>query len=43
MKIIDAHPHIYSNNLVKYPPISDPWNPGEPAAAEDLLATMKKK
>ena len=42
MKIIDAHPHIYSNNLVKYPSISDPWNPGEPATAEDLLATMKK-
>ena len=42
MKIIDAHHHIYSNNLVKYPSISDPWNPGEPATAEDLLATMKK-
>ena len=42
MKIIDAHPHIYSNDLVKYPSISDPWNPGEPATAEDLLTRMKK-
>ena len=42
MKIIDAHPHIYSDDLNKYPPILDPWNPGEPANAEDLFVKMKK-
>lgn len=40
MQIIDAHPHIYSDDLAKYPAIDDPWNPGEPATAEDLKAKM---
>jgi len=40
MNIIDAHPHIYSNDRQKYPTIDDPWNPGEPATAEDLKAKM---
>lgn len=40
MLIIDAHPHIYSNDLGKYPSIDDPWNPGEPATAEDLKSKM---
>ena len=40
MHIVDAHPHIYSNNRNKYPTISDPWNPGEPATAEDLKSKM---
>ena len=40
MHIVDAHPHIYSNNRNKYPTISDPWNPGEPATAEDLKLKM---
>ena len=40
MHIVDAHPHIYSNNRNKYPTISDPWNPGEPATAEDLKTKM---
>ena len=40
MHIVDAHPHIYSNNRNKYPTISDPWNPGEPATAEDLKFKM---
>lgn len=40
MNIIDAHPHIYSGDLQKYPTIVDPWNPGEPATAEDLKSKM---
>ena len=40
MHIVDAHPHIYSNNRNKYPTITDPWNPGEPATAEDLKFKM---
>ena len=40
MQIVDAHPHIYSNNRNKYPTIDDPWNPGEPATAEDLKTKM---
>jgi L-fuconolactonase len=40
MNIIDAHPHIYSDDREKYPTISDPWNPGEPATAEDLKSKM---
>ena len=40
MNIIDAHPHIYSSDLQKYPTIDDAWNPGEPATAEDLKAKM---
>ena len=40
MNVIDAHPHIYSNDRQKYPTIDDPWNPGEPATAEDLKAKM---
>ncbi|MGB1749388.1 MAG: amidohydrolase family protein, partial [Dehalococcoidia bacterium] len=40
MLIIDAHPHIYSADLAKYPSIDDPWNPGEPAKAEDLKSKM---
>ena len=42
MHIVDAHPHIYSNNR-KYPTINDPWNPGEPATAEDLKIKMDSK
>ena len=41
MRIIDAHPHIYSDNLSDYPSIDDPWNPGEPSSAEDLFSLMK--
>ncbi|HIN16218.1 MAG: amidohydrolase family protein [Dehalococcoidia bacterium] len=40
MNIIDAHPHIYSDDRQKYPTIDDPWNPGEPASAEDLKSKM---
>ncbi|MDP6056720.1 MAG: amidohydrolase family protein [Dehalococcoidia bacterium] len=40
MNIIDAHPHIYSDDLEKYPTIDDPWQPGEPATAEDLKSKM---
>ena len=40
MNIIDAHPHIYSADRTKYPVIDDPWNPGEPATAEDLRSKM---
>lgn len=40
MHIIDAHPHIYSDNRKNYPTIDDPWNPGEPATAEDLKSRM---
>ncbi|MCH8910161.1 MAG: amidohydrolase family protein [Chloroflexi bacterium] len=40
MNIIDAHPHIYSGDRQKYPTIDDPWNPGEPATAEDLKSKM---
>ncbi len=40
MNIIDAHPHIYSDDRKKFPTIDDPWNPGEPASAEDLKAKM---
>ncbi|MDA1280023.1 MAG: amidohydrolase family protein [Chloroflexi bacterium] len=39
-KIIDAHPHIYSDDRQKSPTIDDPWNPGEPATAEDLKLKM---
>lgn len=40
MNIIDAHPHIYSDDRQKYPTIDDPWNPGEPATAEDLKSKL---
>ncbi|MDP6667201.1 MAG: amidohydrolase family protein [Dehalococcoidia bacterium] len=40
MNIIDAHPHIYSDDRKKYPTIDDPWNPGESATAEDLKSKM---
>ena len=42
MNIIDAHPHIYADpsDQAKYPVIDDPWNPGEPATAEDLKSKM---
>ncbi len=40
MNIIDAHPHIYSDDRFKYPTIDDPWNPGEPATVEDLKTKM---
>ncbi|MBC8453055.1 MAG: amidohydrolase family protein [Chloroflexi bacterium] len=40
MNIIDAHPHIYSDDHQTYPTIDDPWNPGEPATAEDLKSKM---
>jgi predicted TIM-barrel fold metal-dependent hydrolase len=40
MPIIDAHPHIYSPDRKTYPTIDEPWEPGEPAAAEDLKRMM---
>jgi len=40
MEIIDSHPHIYSENRVKFPTITDPWDPGEPASASDLRRRM---
>ena len=40
MNIMDAHPHIYSGDRTKYPTIDDPWNPGEPATAEELKTRM---
>jgi len=40
MIIVDAHPHIYSPDTERYPPIADPVNPGEPAAVEDLKRRM---
>ncbi|MBM3959900.1 MAG: hypothetical protein FJ314_09070 [SAR202 cluster bacterium] len=40
MRIVDAHPHIYSTDRRRYPPIPDPWEPGEPATAEDLKRKM---
>ncbi len=38
--LVDAHPHIYSPDKQQYPTIPDPWEPGEPAAAEDLKVMM---
>ena len=38
--IVDAHPHIYSSDKVRYPTIDDPWEPGEPAEVADLRARM---
>lgn len=40
MQIVDAHPHIYAADRKAYPPIEDPWEPGEPATAEDLKRRM---
>ncbi len=40
MPIVDAHPHIYSSDRKSYPTIDEPWEPGEPAAAEDLKKKM---
>lgn len=40
MPIVDAHPHIYSSDRDAYPTIKEPWEPGEPAAAEDLKKIM---
>ena len=40
MHIIDAHPHIYSDDRKKYLTIDDPWKPGEQATAEDLKSKM---
>jgi predicted TIM-barrel fold metal-dependent hydrolase len=40
MKIVDAHPHIYSADRSIYPTIDDPWEPGEPAEVADLKAQM---
>ena len=40
MEIVDSHPHIYSENRVKFPTIADPWDPGEPASASDLRRRM---
>lgn len=40
MPIVDAHPHIYSSDRSAYPTIEEPWEPGEPASAEDLKITM---
>ena len=40
MLIVDAHPHIYSSDRKKYPTVPVPWEPGEPASAEDLKRKM---
>lgn len=40
MNIVDAHPHIYAADRRRYPAIADPWEPGEPATAEDLKRKM---
>jgi predicted TIM-barrel fold metal-dependent hydrolase len=40
MPIVDAHPHIYSPDRKAYPTIKEPWEPGEPAAVEDLKRMM---
>lgn len=40
MPIVDAHPHIYSPDRGAYPTIPEPWEPGEPASAEDLKQMM---
>ena len=40
MIIVDAHPHIYSPDTERYPPIPNPLEPGEPAAVEDLKRRM---
>ena len=40
MLIVDAHPPIYSADRRRYPTIDDPWEPGEPATAEDLRRRM---
>ena len=40
MLIVDAHPHIYSADRARYSTIADPWEPGEPATAEDLKLKM---
>ncbi len=40
MPIVDAHPHIYSPDRDTYPTIEEPWEPGEPASAEDLKNMM---
>lgn len=40
MPIVDAHPHIYSPDRKAYPAIAEPWEPGEPASAEDLKLKM---
>ena len=40
MLIVDTHPHTYSPDRQKYPTISVPWEPGEPASAEDLKRKM---
>ncbi|NQU97747.1 MAG: amidohydrolase family protein [Chloroflexi bacterium] len=40
MIIVDAHPHIYSPDTKRYPPIADPLEPGVPAAVEDLKRRM---
>ena len=40
MPIVDAHPHIYSSDRTAYPTIPVPWEPGEPAAVEDLKRMM---
>ena len=38
--IVDAHPHIYSSDKVRYPTIDDPWESGEPAEVADLRVRM---
>ncbi len=40
MPIVDAHPHIYSPDRASYSTIDEPWEPGEPASAEDLKKAM---
>ncbi len=40
MPIVDAHPHIYSPDRDAYPTIDEPWEPGEPASADDLKKMM---
>ena len=40
MPIVEAHPHIYSPDRDAYPTIDEPWEPGEPASADDLRKMM---
>ena len=40
MNIVDAHPHIYSADLLSYPTVDDPWEPGESAEVADLKLRM---
>ena len=38
--IVDTHAHVYCADVGSFPPIDDPWDPGEPAQASDLRRKM---